>query len=806
MSSLTFALRRLRHDFGYAIAFVLTLGLGIGATTAIFSAVEGILLRPLPYPDADRIVYVQQGSAGREIGQFSFVEVADYRRQASTIDEFIEYGDWQFSVVGLGEPMLSYGGLVTSNYFRVLGIRAQHGRTLIAEDDVENAAPVCVLTHEYWTRAFGADPNVVGRVIELTGIATTIVGVLEPGEHYAGTERADLYANYSTNSHYMGASMQDERTHRMTDVYARLRPGVELASARSELASIATRLHAEYPAAYPPARQFQVNLTPWRDVLVQDARSTLLILMGTVALVLIVAIANVGNLTLTALIRRDRELSIRAALGAQPSELRRHLLVEHGLLALAGALAGVAIAWGGLQQLTDYTARMTLRSVEVDINLAVLGFSLLIAVGASMLFAWVPRIPGAGGALSGVSSGSGTRTTAGRSQRRAQRLLVVGQVALSFVVVVGAGLLVRSLVNLHRVDLGLRTDQVVSLKAPNMGRLPADRNRAVFEEVVSRLQSSGGVSAVAAATAVPFDTTSVFSWRYRTNGARSDEQAGTLLFNTVSADYPKVLDIGLQSGRWFDSRDIAGGEPVVVINQRFAQTAFPDENPVGRQVQWSFDGQQWGSWRTVVGVAHDARDRSPHTPAVPTIYEAFSQAAVGTGLIIRTTGDQYGALQAATRLFHELDPKRPVVEAQTLDDALASRIAPSRLNASLFGGFGLLALGIAAVGVGGVLAFAVSERTREFGVRSALGASRMTILSGVLREGLVLAGVGLLLGALGAAGLSSVLDGMLFEVEAIDPTTFVATALLITGVALVASWIPARRATAVDPATVLRAD
>lgn len=804
MSSLRFALRRLRHDRAYAVAFVLTLGLGIGATTAIFSAVEGILLRPLPYPDADRIVYVQQATAGNQPGQFSFVEVADYRRQAGTMDEFIEYGDWQFSVVGLGEPLLSNGGLVTSNYFKVLGIRAQHGRTLIADDDVDKAAPVAVLTDAFWRRAFGADPGAVGRVIELTGIPTTIVGVLEPGEHYAGTARAEIYANYSTNSHYMSASMQDERTHRMTDVYARLRPGVALSDARSEMASIASRLHQEYPAAYPEARQFSVELTPWQEVLVRDARATLLILMGTVALVLVIAIANVGNLTLTCLIRRNRELSVRAALGAPPAELRRHLMVEHGLLALGGALAGTVIAWAGLRQLVDYTARMTLRSAEVDINLVVLAFSLVIAVSAAMLFAWMPRLPGAGGALSSGSSGG--RTTAGRGQRRAQRLLVVGQVALSFVVVVGAGLLVRSLVNLHRIDLGLDVSQVASLKAPNYTRLPAPRNRALFEDVMSRLRTVPGVTGVAATSAVPFDTTSVFSWRYRTNGARSDEQASSILFNTVSDGYFPALSIGLRSGRAFDSRDLAGGEPVVMVNERFAQLAFPDEEPVGRQVQWSFDGNQWGPWRTVIGVARDARERGPHGPAVPTIYEAFSQGAVGTGLLIRTTGDREAITREATRLFHELDPKRPVINAQTLEDALAATIAPSRLNATLFGGFGLLALGIAAVGVGGVLAFAVSERTREFGVRAALGADRRRILGGVLAEGVGLAAAGLLLGAVGSLGLSNVLDGLLFQVEPLDAATFTGTAIVITGVALVASLLPARRATAVDPASVLRAD
>jgi len=811
VSSLRFALRRLRHDRAYAIAFVLTLGLGIGATTAIFSAVEGILLRPLPFPDADRIVQVRQvqGSVADSLGQFSFVEVADYRQQSTTLDELVEYGDWQFSVVGLGEPQLVYGGLVTSNYFKVLGLKARIGRALVPGDDVDKAAPVAVLTYEFWRRALGADPAAVGRVIELTGIATTIVGVLEPGAHYAGTRRADLYANYSTNSHYMGASMQNDRTHRMTDVYARIRPDATLAAARSELDGIARRMRAAYPSDYPEARGFDVRLTPWRDVLVRDARATLLILMGTVALVLVVAIANVGNLTLTCLIRRERELAVRAALGAPPAELRRHLLAEHALLALGGAAAGVAIAWLGLQQLVDYTARMTLRSTEVAINTPVLAFSLLLGVGSALVFAWAPRLPGAGPAAAGMAGGgAGTRATAGRGHRRAQKLLVVGQVALSFVVLVGAGLLVRSLVNLHRVDVGFNAERVIALKAPNYSRWPAPRNRAMFDDVSEHLRRFNGVTAVTTASAVPFDATEVYSWRYRTDGRQSGEQAATILFNTVGPDYFAALEAPIRSGRPIRATDAPAGEPVVVVNERFARLAFPDEDPLGRRVQWSFDGQQWNAWQTIVGVAADTRDRGPRSGVLPTVFQASTQASPGPGLLIRVAegADATAAAREAGRLIHEQDPKRPVVEVQTLEAALAAQIAPSRLNATLFGGFGLLALGIAAVGVGGVLAFAVSERTREFGIRAALGAGRWRVLRGVVGEGLALTAAGLLIGTIGGVALMRLLEGLLFEVQPLDAATFAGTAVLVVAVAVVASWLPARRATSVDPAVVLRAD
>lgn len=793
------ALRRLRHGRAYTAAFIVTLGLGIGASTAMFSAVEAILLRSLPFPDGDRIVYVEQvqSAAADSPGQFSFVEIADYRRTSTAMDQFVEYGDWTFSLVGLGEPRVIHGGLVTSNYFEVLGIGAHLGRTLIADDDHDTAAPVAVLTYEFWRQALGADPGVVGRGIELSGIATTVVGVLRPGAHYAGSARADIYANYPTNSHYVSASMQDERTHRMTDVYARLRPEATLDHAREELAGIARRLHQEFPSAYPQSRGFGVRLTPWRDVLVRDARTTLL-LMSTVGLVLIVAVANVANLTLTCLMRRQRDLAVRAAMGASPTALRAELLVEHGLPAFAGAFVGMALAWLGLRQLTDYAAQMTLRSTEIALNWTVLGYAFGVALVSAVLVVLVPPLP--------QVAGSGTRDTSNRRHRRAQKVLVVGQVALSFVVLAGAGLLVRSLVNLQRVDWGLEIERVASMKAPNYTRLPSPRQRALFDEVMTRLREVPAVAGVAIATTPPLDDAQVFSWRYRTDGRQSEEQGSSILFNSVSDDYFKVLDITIRSGRAFGGQDIAGGEPAVIINERFAHMAFPDEEPVGRRVQWSFDGTQWGAWRTVVGVAANTRERGPRAGVIPTVYEAATQAGVGPTLLVRGTGDLGLALIEARRLFQELDPKRPITDAGTLSAALSQHVSASRINATLFSGFGLLALGIAAVGVGGVLAFAIAQRSREFGIRAALGASRGRILRGVLSEGIVLALSGLVLGVAGAVGLTQAMQGLLFNVEPLDAATYTATATVIVGVAVGASWWPARRATHVDPAVVLKAE
>ncbi|MGH7553059.1 MAG: ABC transporter permease, partial [Longimicrobiales bacterium] len=355
------SIRSLMRTPGYSVAFVLTLGLGIGLNTAIFSVINGVLLAPLPYRDADRIMYVRQPAlrAGVENLAFSFQEVAEYRERSRTIDEFVEYGDWTFSVVDGGAPHRAVGGLVTSNYFDVLGLRPQLGRSLIRGDDGDAAEPVVVLTHGYWTRVFNANPNVLGRTMKLYALTFTqpklarIVGVLGPGTHYTGKGQQDFFANYATNEHYHGASMKEERDHRMTDVFARLAPGQTAEAARAELTSIAASLRREFPEAYPEDRGIGLEVAPWQEELTREARPTFLILMGTVALVLLLACANVANLTLTRLVSRERELAIRAALGASLSALRRQLLTENLILSLAGAALGLFCALYGLDLLVQ---------------------------------------------------------------------------------------------------------------------------------------------------------------------------------------------------------------------------------------------------------------------------------------------------------------------------------------------------------------------------------------------------------------------------------------------------------------------
>lgn len=806
------AVRRIRRNPGYAAAFVVTLGLAIGVNSAVFSVVRGVLLKPLPFDEADRILYLSQpvAAAGVPNATFSFQEVADIRSGVEAFDEVVEFGDWTFSVVpgGDAEPHRAVGGLVTANYFEVLGMRAALGRTLVPDDELDGAEPVAVLTDAYWTRVFGADPRVLGRTLALNGKPARVVGVLEPGVHYTGSRRQDFYVNYATNDHYLGASMQDSRTHRMTDVFARLRPGATLDVARAETGSLMARLHDAYPDAYPANMGYGVDVTRWQDELTARARPVFLLLTGTVAAVLLLACANLANLTLTRLIRREGELATRGALGATPEELRRGLVAENVVLAVVGAVLGLGLAVAGRGALAAYAARFTVRAEEIGVDGTVFGATLAVGVGVAVLLAFLPGMPVAPGA----AAASASRTTGSRRRKRAQRGLVVAQLSLSFALLAGAGLLVRSLLNLQAVDPGFRTRNVLTLQAYQSFAAagPALSNDELFRRVEHRVMGFPGVTAVGVASFAPLTNPMVMAWNFRIDGetASGTAEDGTTraVFNSVTPGYFDALGIRLVRGRFLARDDDAEGDTVAVVSASFASTHFGDADPVGRRVAWSFDGESYGPWRRIVGVVADTRQTGLGEDAVPIVYTSAEQSGYGYTLVAATRGDPAPLARAVGDAIHDLDPSRPVDRIRTMDDLMAEDVAPARLNATLFGAFALLALAIAAVGVLGVLAFSVSQRTREFGLRMAVGADRTRVLMGVLGEGAALILVSLVLGGMAAAWAARLLAGLLYGITPLDPATFAAAAGALAVVALGASFLPARRATRVDPIQALRAD
>jgi putative ABC transport system permease protein len=809
INDLRLALRTLPRIPGFSLAFILTLGLGIGANTAIFSVINGVLLRPLPYPEADRIVHLRQPqvAAGVEDTSFSFVEVADYRSQSKTLDQFIEFGDWTFNVLGRGEPHRATGGLVTPNFFQLIGARPHLGRMLLASDEGKTAQPVAVLTYSYWQRVFGSDPNVVGQILDLTVKKALIVGVLEPGSHYATARKQDFYVNYAANDHYVGASMQDERRHRMTDVYARLAPTATVGAAQAELRQIAARLHETYPAAYPKSRGFDTIVTPWKDELTANATPTLIILLVTTVFVLIIACANVANLTLTRLVQRERELAIRAALGGRGAQMRRQLLAENLVLSAIGGALGLGLAVAGLGLLTKYASRFTNRTGEIALDGWVLSFTLVVSIGLALVFAWAPRLSLLSDPVRAMASGGG-RASGSIGRRRAQRALVVSQLAASFTLLIGAGLLTRSLMQLYAVDPGFDLSNVLSLQAPDFTAFNRERRMQFSRDVLERVRSEATVQSAAMASAAPLAGSFPQQQEFQVDGAAQDAVASAprTVTRVVSSGYFETVGTKLKAGRGFLATDTATAAPVVILSESMARYYFKDENPIGRRLSWKLFNGNWSPKAEIVGVAADSRADGIDQRPLHTMYQPDAQTTAQSTLLVRTAGSTNRLAPRMVETIRSLDPNRPIDHVQTLEEIRDDTIAPQRLNATLIGLFALLALAIATVGVAGVLAFSVSQRTNELGIRLALGAEQQTILRMILGEGAAMALVGLFVGGLAAIPLSRLLSGLLFGVEPVDPLTIGLAAALLVAVALIAAWIPARLATAVDPITALRSE
>ena len=806
LNDIRLALRTLPRMPGFSLAFILTLGLGIGANTAIFSVINGVLLRPLPYPEADRIMHLRQPqvAAGVEDTSFSFAEVADYRTQSKTIDQFIEFGDWTFNVLGRGEPHRATGGLVTPNFFQLLGARPHLGRMLQPSDEGRTAQPVAVLTYGYWQRAFGSDPSVVGQILDLTVKKALIVGVLEPGSHYATARKQDFYVNYAANDHYVGASMQDERRHRMTDVYARLAPGATIGAAQAELRQIAARLHDSFPDAYPKSRGFDTIVTPWKDELTARAKPTLIILLVTTVFVLVIACANVANLTLTRLVQREREMAIRAALGARGALLRRQLLAENLVLSIVGGVLGLGLAVAGLDLLTKYAGRFTNRTGEIALDGWVLTFTLVVSIVLALVFAWAPRLGFLNDPVRAMASGGG-RSTGGIGRRRAQRALVVSQLAASFTLLIGAGLLTRSLLQLYAVDPGFDLANVLSLQAPDFSGFNRERRLQFSRDVLDRVRGEATVQSAAMASAAPLAGSFPQQQEFQVEGADLEAVATAprTVTRVISTGYFETVGTRLKAGRGFQPSDSATAPPVVILSDSMARYYFKDQNAIGRRISWKLFNGNWSPKAEIVGIAADSRADGIEQTPLHTMYQPDAQTNAQSTLLVRTAATDRIAPRVVETI-RSLDPNRPIDHVQTLEEIRDETIAPQRLNATLIGLFALLALAIATVGVAGVLAFSVSQRTNELGIRLALGAERQTILRMILGEGAAMAAIGLVIGGLAAIPLSRLLSGLLFGVEPVDPPTIAVSAVLLVLVALIAAWIPARTATAVDPITALR--
>jgi putative ABC transport system permease protein len=562
-----------------------------------------------------------------------------------------------------------------------------------------------------------------------------------------------------------------------------------------------------FPEHYPDHLELGVRATAWQDELTAEARPTLIVLMGTVALVLLLACANVANLTLTRIVRRERELTVRAALGAGHARLRNDLLMENLVLSLAGATLGLVLAVFGLGRLVEYANRFTVRTGEIGIDTPVLLFTILVAVSVAILLAWAPSLPGVQGLGNAAGAASGARGAVGLSRKHVQRGLVVSQLALSFTLLIGAGLMVRSLINLTEVDTGIDYESVIAMEAPNTTGMPADENIRLMDDVVREIASFPGVRAVAHASRAPFQPVTLTQRTYRVEGLAEDGIASPMgQVNNVSPGYFETVGVPMVRGRTFRDIDVEDSEHVLIINERMAQDLFGNEDPLNRRIaQQQFNGS-WGEWGRIVGVSANTREYGLSLAGAHTMYVPAAQFGAGSAIIVATTGEAGPVARRVTEIVQGMSPDRPVDNVTTLTELRREDIAADRLNAALFSTFAVLALLIAAIGVLGVLAFTVSQRTREFGVRMALGAEPGQVLAMVLREGAVLAAGALVVGALAAVSLSRFLVELLFEVSGTDPATYASVGVILATVAIIAAYVPARRATQVDPMEALRSE
>lgn len=808
-----YAMRGLVQNPGYTMVFIVTLGLGIGANTAMFSAVNGVLLRPLPHQDGDRLVYLRHAARAVDIDNalFSVPEIDDYRNGAPSLEAVAEFSALSFTMLGYETPRRVRAGIVTGNYFNVMGLSAALGRTVGREDDGPEAPAVIVLSNAYWNNVFGGDPDIVGKTVEINGRIATFVGVAEAAPPYP--ERTDIYVNMATSPHHLDATMSHDRVHRMTEVFAKLAREATVESARTETAAITTRLHAEYPEAYDAGSGFEVSVTPLKAQLTSRARPTLLLLLGTASFVLIIACANLANLTLTRVLRRDRELAIRASLGASRAALRRALLIESLVLAGAGAGLGLALASVSLDLLVTFAARFTSRASEIALDSSVFGFALLAAVVASVFFAMLPTLPD-GDRMGGALKGSGTRSTANSSAKRAQRLLVVAQIATSFVLLIGAGLLLRTMVHLNQVDPGFDTVRVLTMNIPpNPAGRTDEELRNHYLAVLDDVRALPDVEGAALTSSVPLTGTTGFTTQLEMNVDGHEPAPGAPTpradFRVVSPGYFAAMGIDLVRGREFIRADGDDAQPVVVINETMARAYFDEGDPIGQRIAWTGEVMRFlgmnPEWRTVVGVAADTRDSSLVSDVIHTMYNPYAMVTPRfTGsLVVRVSGAPAAILPTVREVILDHDPNQPIDNVATIADLRNESVAPQRLNTMLLGAFAVLALVIAAVGIGGVLAFSVGNRTREFGVRSALGAARHQVWSGVLVEGAALAAIGVAIGSVTAMLLTRFISGLLVGVPALDPVTFAAVGLLLGSVAVIAAGVPAWRAAGVSPMEAL---
>jgi predicted permease len=806
LRDLSYAVRTLLRSPAFTILAVMTLALGIGANTAIFTVINGVLLRPLPYSNPSQIVHLEQTATrvGPDRIGFSVQEVQDYRQQSRSFSDLAEYHSMTFTLLGAKVPERVVTGVVSANYFNVLGVKPVLGRVIDQSDEAMSAPPVLMLSYAYWVKDFGADRKILGRPFTMNDRVHIVVGVLPPLPEFPDAN--DVYMPTTSCPFRSSQGMIANRDARVLTVLGRMKPGVTLTEAQADLNTIGNRLALSYPKSYPPAAGLAMKITPLQQELTHAAGPTLLMLLGAAGLVLLLACANLANLALSRQLRRSRETAIRLASGATTWDIFRQLMVESITVALAGGVLGLGIAMATVRVLVAYAARMTPLATDIHLDGHVLLFGFIVALVTGVLFGSIPGFIASRSRLS-LLAGSGERTAGSEGGTRTRNILVAAQVAFSFVLLVGAGLMMRSLYNLLSVDPGFKTTDVLSMNLPLNWTRYSDlkTQNTFFQQVLERAQQIHGAQSVALSSMVPLNNTDGGMNGGITIEGRAivpGEPLPQVDHQLSTPDYFRVLGISMLSGRTFTEADTIDSARVAIVNAQMAQHYWPYLDPIGRRISTD-EGK---TWTTVVGVVSSVHQYGISQDFKDVVYLPQAQVTFmgDPSLLIRTRNEPTRLANQIATIIHQIDPQQPVTDIHTLDQLRNAQLGTPRVTSILLGTFAGVALFITIVGVIGTLGLSVTRRTKEIGIRIALGATRREILFNVLRHGMAPVATGIVGGAIAAALSTSVLSSMLFGVKPHDRVIPVTIAILLIIVALIGCLIPGRRAVRIDPMKALR--
>ena len=809
------AARSLAHAKGLVATVIVTLALGIGGNAAMFSLVRGVLLRPLVNRDEGRLIYIRQTMNG-DNARFSVPEIDDLRARVKTLSAIGDFSTIGFTMAGLGEPRSVQAGVVGGSYFHVMGLRPVLGRLLDPHDDGPNAAGAVVLTYRFWSTALKSDPGVLGKVVRLSSFIdtrpATVVGVLEPC--VPCPQDTEIIANIVTSAHHLSATMVTGRIHRMTELFGRLAQGADLQMARNELDTVYRGMKREHPEAYPAKEDFHVSATRLRDELTSGARTILLVLFAASVLVFIIACSNVANLILARTMRRERELGIRAALGASMGALRRTLLAESLLLCGAGAAAGILIARPLVRLLAQYAARYSVRALDLTVDSSMLWVAGGLAVAAAVLLAYVPRLPSAG-AAQGLAAGSARVT--GSTNRRL-RVFALVQIAASFVLVAAAATTVKTLLSLELVRTGFDTQHVLAVNVPVVreGKTFA-QTVDYYREAARQIRELPGVVNVSVGSAVPWrDRSDFYPFEFAADGHKPapGEEHPRAGFEVISPGYFATLGLPVLDGRDFRDGDRSGAEAVAIVSETLARRIFPDGHALNHYLLLTDPVLQFApppfkpEPTRIIGIVPDIDNTNLQPQPTMTIYYPADQEPLFAGgrLLVNTRTDPHGLVKPITAVLHKLSADQPVEHAATLEEIRAEVLSPERVNVIVSSAFAAVALLIAVVGVAGVLAFSVSGRTREFGIRLAVGSQPRNLLMRVIAEGVAIAIGGLAVGFAGGYWLAQLAGSFLGDLKVPGVLPVAGSALVLLIAAVTASAIPAARAARIDVIQALRTE